>query len=322
MLLLELFERRVALVTGKGGVGRTTLAAGLAIAAAAAGKRVLLTEIGEPDGDYTPLARMFGRDTFPADPVPLPPPAGLDVGDRLHGCVLWPRNGHEAFFRTVIPVGAVVKAAMNSGALRKLLDTAPSFREMGIFYHIFTLLEEKRRDGSDRFDLVIVDMPASGHTLGLTGLPERLLALMPTGPIAEAMHKGRPYFTDPEKCAAWIVTLPEVLPITESIELLDGLRETETPVGGILVNRVLEDPFTPEERAALTPVLTPDHLGHERFVGVVQSTAALADLRARRGALDGGRGVALAEIEELPLQDEQLLAAVAHRLHTLAGGAA
>lgn len=316
--MVDLFGRRVALVTGKGGVGRTTLSAGLALAAAASGKRVLLTEIAEPDGDYTPLARMFGRDTLPADPVPLRPPQGVNVGDRLHGCVLWPRNGHEAFFRTVIPVGAIVKAAMRSGALRKLLDTAPSFREMGIFYHIFTLLEDKRNDGSNRFDLVIVDMPASGHTLGLTGLPERLLAMMPTGPIADAMHRGRPYFTDPELCAAWIVTLPEVLPITESVELLDGLRDTETPVGGILVNRVLEDPFTPEERHALEPVLDASHLGYERFVGVVQSTAALADLRERAPTLDGGRGVALAEIEEFPLQDGALLASVARRLQTLA----
>lgn len=312
--MVHLFDRRVALITGKGGVGRTTLAAAMAIAAANEGKRVLLTEIGEPDGDYTPLARMFGRDTLPADPIRLDTPDGVDVGDRLQGCVLWPRNGHEAFFRTVIPVGAVVKAAMGSGALRKLLDTAPSFREMGIFYHIFTLLEQKLPNGQPRYEYVVVDMPASGHTLGLTGLPERLLALMPTGPIAEAMHRGRPYFTDPALCAAWIVTLPETLPITESVELLEGLRETDTPVGGLLVNRVLEDPFTPDERAALEPVLSDEHLGHERFVGVVSSTEALRGLRERQATLDSGRPVAIAEIPELPFQEGELLVAIARHL--------
>lgn len=268
--MVDLFDRRVALVTGKGGVGRTTVAAAYARAAARQGKRVLLTEIAEPDGDYSPLARVFGRDTFPADPVRLE--------ERLDGCVLWPRRGHEAFFRTVIPVGAVVNAAMGSSALRKLLDTAPSFREMGIFYHIFTLLEDETRAGEHRYDLVIVDMPASGHTLGLTGLPERLLALMPTGPIADAMHRGIPYFTDPALCGAWIVTLPEVLPITESLELIEGLESHDTPIGGLLVNRVLDDPFTAEERAALEPVLTDAHYGHERFVGVVQAAKALEAL--------------------------------------------
>lgn len=265
--MVELFDRRVALVTGKGGVGRTTVVASLARAAALSGKRVLVTEIAEPDGDYSPLARIYGRETLPAEPVQLE--------RNLHGCVLWPRSGHEAFFHTVIPVGAVVRAAMGSSALRKLLDTAPSFREMGIFYHIYTLLEQEISKGKPRFDIVFVDMPASGHTLGLTGLPERLLALMPTGPIAEAMHRGRPYFTDPKLCGAWIVTLPEILPVTESLELIEGLESHDTPVAGILVNRVLEDPFTPEERAALEPVLTVEHFGHERFVGVVQAKRAL-----------------------------------------------
>ncbi|MCB9675908.1 MAG: AAA family ATPase [Alphaproteobacteria bacterium] len=302
--MVDLFSRRVALVTGKGGVGRTTVSAAMAVAAAKLGKRVLVTELGEPDGDYTPLARIFGRDTLPADPERLAP--GID------GCVLWPRRGHEAFFRTVIPVSAVVSAAMGSGALRKLLDTAPSFREMGIFYHIFTLLELEASTGRPKYDIVIVDMPASGHTLGLTGLPERLLALMPTGPIAEAMHRGIPYFTRPDLCGAWVVTLPEVLPITESLELIEGLEGHDTPIGGILVNRVIEDPFTPEERAALEPVLTPGHYGYERFVGVVQATEALADLRERTA-------VKTVEIPELPLTSTDLIDAIAESL-TKAGG--
>lgn len=303
--MVDLFAKRVALVTGKGGVGRTTVSAALALAAARRGLRVLVTEIGEPDGDYTPLARIFGRETLPAVPEHVAP--------GVHGCVLWPRSGHEAFFNTVIPVPAVVKAAMGSGALRKLLDTAPSFREMGIFYHAYTLLEEELRPGVPRFELVIVDMPASGHTLGLTGLPERLLALMPTGPIADAMHRGRPYFTSPDLCAAWIVTLPEVLPITESLELIEGLRSHDTPVGGVVVNRVLDDPFTPEERAALEPVLTADHYGHERYVGVVQSSAALAGLQERCP-------VDVLQVPEYPLQGSELIDAIAGRLATFKDG--
>jgi len=297
--VVDLFGRRVALVTGKGGVGRTTLSAAMAMAAAKSGKRVLITELADPDGDYTPLARIFGRETLPPDPEELAP--GID------GCVLWPRRGHEAFFHSVIPVRALVRAAMGSGALRKLLDTAPSFREMGIFYHIYTLLELERSPGVPLYDVVIVDMPASGHTLGLTGLPERLLALMPTGPIAEAMHRGRPYFTDPALCAAWIVTLPEVLPVTESLELIEGLEGHDTPIGGILVNRVLEDPFTAEERAALEPVLTAEHYGYERFVGVVQSTRTLADLRTRTP-------VTIVEVPEFPLSSTELIDAVADQL--------
>ena len=270
--MLDICSKRVALITGKGGVGRTTLAAGLAKAAAAQGLRVLLTEIGEPDGDYTPLARIFGRDTFPGEPVSL--------ATNLQGCTLWPRKGHEMFFRRVIPVGPVVRAANNSAALRKLLDSAPSFREMGVFYHMYWLLEQTRPDGEYLHELVIIDMPASGHTLGLTGLRDRLKALMPTGPIARVLDDGAPYFHDPDKTGAYIVTLPETLPVTECLELAEGLRANRTPVGGIFVNRMLPDPFTAEEREALGRFRNEPLYGMARYRQVPAGEASLAHLQA------------------------------------------
>lgn len=297
--LHDIFDKRVALVTGKGGVGRTTVSAALARAAARRGIRVLLTEIGEPDGDYTPLARLFGRDTLPAQPEELEP--------GVMGCVLWARAGHEGFFRRVLPVQALAGAAMRSGALRRLLDSAPSFREMGVFYHFFDLLERKRPDGSPTFELTILDMPASGHTLGLTGLRQRLLALMPTGPIADVLNEGRGYFHDPALTGAWIVTLPEILPVTECLELVEGLEEHKTPVGGILVNRLLEDPFTPEERAALQPYADEPWLGMQRFAQVPEAARALERLRTEAT-------VPIAEIPEFPLEGDPLLDAVADAL--------
>lgn len=291
-------DKRVALVTGKGGVGRTTLSAALAHAAARRGLRVLLTEIGEPDGDYTPLARLFGRDTLPGDPTIIAP--------GVKGCSLWARRGHELFFHRVIP-GAVVRAAMSSGALRRLLEAAPSFREMGVFYHMFHLLELKRRDGSPEHELVIIDMPASGHTLGLTGLRDRLLTLMPTGPIARVLNEGAPYFHDPEKTGAYIVTLPETLPVSECLDLAEGLRASRTPIGGIFVNRVLPDPFTPEERAALEPFSDQPLFGMARYRQVPAGAASLERLRA---ATD----LPIQEVPELALTGTELIAGLAHEL--------
>jgi Mrp family chromosome partitioning ATPase len=269
--VLDICQKRVALITGKGGVGRTTLSAAIARVAAAQGIRTLVTEIGEPDGDYTPLARLFGRDTFPGDPVDLAP--------NLKGCTLWSRKGHAGFFKRVIPVGAVARAASNSSALRKLLESAPSFREMGVFYHMFSLLEERLPNGEYTNQLVIIDMPASGHTLGLTGLRGRLKAIMPTGPIANALDAGEGYFHDPDKVGAYIVTLPETLPVTESLELAEGLVASNTPIGGMFVNRVLADPFTPDERAALAPYAHQMLYGMARYRQVPAAERALALLR-------------------------------------------
>lgn len=101
----------------------------------------------------------------------------------------------------------------------------------------------------------MADMPATGHTLALTSLPEVLLDALPDGPIPRYMREGQAYLNDPEKCLAWIVTLPELLPVTEAIELIDGLRATHVTPAGVVLNRVPEDPFDAEEREALTAVL-------------------------------------------------------------------
>ena len=77
----ELLSRRALLVTGKGGVGRTTVVAAIAMAAARRGKRVLVAELGEPDEDLASLGRLFGRQTLPADPVPL--------ARNIDGVMLW-----------------------------------------------------------------------------------------------------------------------------------------------------------------------------------------------------------------------------------------
>jgi len=303
----DVFKKRVALITGKGGVGRTTITAALARAAADQGQRVLVTEIAEPEGDYTPLARLFGRDNLPIEPEELEP--GVD------GCVLWYRRGHEHFFERVIPVRAVVRAAMRSSALRKLLDSAPSFREMGVFNHMFHLAELREPDGAFTYDLLIIDMPASGHTLGLTGLRRRLLELMPTGPIAQVLDDGRAYFVDPDVTGAYIVTLPETLPVTECLELIEGLDDHGTPVGGIIVNRVLEDPFTPDERAALEPHIDENLFGMARFRGIPNSAKALATLRK-------GTDQMIHEVPEYPLQESELIGAIAEVLAQPAEAAA
>lgn len=269
--VLELFDRRVVLITGKGGVGRTTLTAALALAGARRGRRVLVTEVTDPDVEYTPLARLFGREMLPVDPEPLAP--------GVRGCVLWAKRGHERFFRKVLPIPALVNAALNSGPLRRMLEAAPSLTEMGVFYHLLSLILETRDGDVPEHELILVDMPASGHTLGLTGLPERILEVMPRGPIARAMREGQALLYDPAFAGAWVVALPERLPVTEAIELLEGLEQDRMPLGGVLLNRWLDDPFTAGERAALAPVLAEAAVfGRSRFIAAERAQAALDEL--------------------------------------------
>ena len=234
-------------MTGKGGVGRSSVTAAFATVAARARKRVLVAEIGELGSEDSPLARLFGYDRLPETPA--------EVAPGIKATLLLSHRGQEQFLRSVLPVPALAKAALGSEALRRLLSAAPSFREMGIFYHLLTLLKAEHPRGGPEHELIIVDMPATGHTLALTGLPQVLLGLVTHGPIATALREGQAFMNDPKKGIAWVVTLPEALPVSETLELLVGLEKTSMPVGGIVLNRMPQDEFSEAEREALRPLL-------------------------------------------------------------------
>lgn len=248
------------------------MTAALAKLAAKRGKRVLVTEVGDEGDDYSPLARHWNRDRLPKHPEPLE--------TNIHGAVLLARTGQELFLKSVLRSGTIARAALSSDALRRLLSAGPSFREMGVFFQLLMALREKTGTNPTH-ELILIDMPATGHTLSLTALPELLLKLVPGGPIAAALKEGQTYLNDPKLAAAWIVTLPETLPVSECLELIDGLKKTKMPVGGVVVNRMPVDPFSRAEREALAP-LVDQHawLGRELFKKPIVAHRELARLRS------------------------------------------
>jgi anion-transporting ArsA/GET3 family ATPase len=296
----EVLEKRVVLVTGKGGVGRSSVAAAFATVAARARKRVLLCEIGELGSEDSPLARIFGYDRLPDEPT--------EVASGIKATLLLSHKGQELFLRSVLPVPALAKAALGSEALRRLLSAAPSFREMGIFYHLLTLLKAEHPGGGPEHELILVDMPATGHTLALTGLPEILLGLVTRGPIAAALREGQSYLNDPKKGTAWVVTLPEALPVSETLELVAGLEKTAMPVGGVVLNRMPEDPFTDAERAALRPIVEKNALfGASGFARAEEAQRA-------RTRIEAETKLPLLLVPELPREGRALVVGIADSL--------
>ena len=181
------------------------------------------------------------------------------IGENLSACHLWARTGHEGFLRTILPGAALIRAALRSRVMDKFLVAAPSMHEMGLFYHLMMQLYAKDGRGDDLYEFVVLDMPATGHTLALTSLPDILLQMIPVGPVAAALRDGQRVLNDAALTAAWVVTLPEQLPVTEACELVDGLRETHMHVGGILVNRMPSNPFTEAEREAVNEFVKGGH---------------------------------------------------------------
>ena len=268
-----LLGKRVALVTGKGGVGRSSITAALAHVAARAGKRVLVAEIGDGSTDYSALARLFGLDQLPR--------TAAEIAPGIRGTQLLSEAGVELFLSSVLKVTSLVKLALGFEPLRRLSLATPSLRELGIFFHLLVYLRARRSDGAPEHDLILLDMPATGHTLALTGLPEVLLRLITRGPIADALREGQSYLHDPARAGAYVVTLPETLPITEALELVEGLARTAIPCAGVIVNRMPGDVFTAEERHALESWLAQRPVfGAHAFHRHAEAQLAVARLRA------------------------------------------
>ncbi len=229
------FARRVILVAGKGGVGRSTVSLALARSLSAQGHETLLVE--------TALGRP-GPSAFAAHLAVAAGPLVQTIGRHLSYARLEPRHGQELFLREVIPMGPLVHAAVHSKALARMLDAGPSLDELGVMHHFLTLAEE-RHGASLRYARIVLDLPATGHALALADLPDTLLRIAPRGPIADRLRRGQAILEDPRASGAVIVTVPEPLALREATDLAAGLRSSRVPVSAFLVNRAPVRP-TPE----------------------------------------------------------------------------
>ena len=229
--------KRINLISGKGGVGRTTLAATLAKASAKEGKLTLLAELEDDSGWDSSLARYFGRKHFQIEPH--------EIDKNLHAVCLSASVGQEKFLTSFLKLSSLTHLVLGNQGVRWFLDGAPAFKEMGYFYHLLLQLK------NSQYERIILDLPATGHLVGLVRLPDVLLKMMPVGPIAERLREGQKFFYDKTQTAAWVITLPQTLPVSEAIELNDSLVKEKVPVGGYVLNRAPFNPFTVEEEAIL-----------------------------------------------------------------------
>lgn len=232
-------------ITGKGGAGKTTIAAALGVHAAEEGSRVLVVEFTADRG----LAALFGTHAPHAAPTPLAP--GLD-GVRVESRALV-----EAYFTRLLRIPFLAHRLLESSTFNAVTAAAPGVNEFLVLEHLLQWLEPGRAARRHRYDLIIVDSPATGHALRLLRTPQQILTMVPSGPIGATAHQLFSLLADHERTQVCLVALPDEMVINETIEahaaLADnlGLRLTR-PV----LNRVFPRRFTSRDARTITTLIS------------------------------------------------------------------
>jgi anion-transporting ArsA/GET3 family ATPase len=233
---LPLFERRLVIVTGKGGTGKTSVVAALALAAARLGRRVAAVEMGLEEQ----LPRLFGAAARATGPL------GRSLHPGVTGLRVEPYDALAEYLGLQLGGRRVVGLALRNRAFRQLMDAAPGWRELitlGKVWH----LEQMREPGDrPRFDLVLVDAPATGHGLTFLDVPRVAVAAVRMGPLRRHAGWVEEMIRDRARTLLLPVALAEELPARETAELVQRARdEIGIAVDRVVVNAVAPDPFPP-----------------------------------------------------------------------------
>ena len=262
----NLLGHRFLFVVGKGGVGKTTVGTAIALAAVKQGKRVLLAMCNAKER----VSSLLGVPPIGSQNVNVLP--NLDVVNMV------PRDALEEYGLMVLRSRTLFKAVFESNVVSALLRGTPGIEAWSMLGKAYFHTKDVREDGRPRYDLVIVDAPATGHGLEMLRVPRIITEVAPPGLLRREAEEAVALFRDPARAGVVIVTLAEEMPVQESIELHGILRtELVLPVKALVVNQVLPRLFAPGERSAVEAL--PDALA---ATASLQPLAVAARARSAR----------------------------------------
>jgi anion-transporting ArsA/GET3 family ATPase len=280
MELGNVLDPRLLIVTGKGGVGKSTVAASLAVAAARSGRRTCLVEV---EGRQT-MARLFGTQAWDFTEREFRP--------GLWGLAIDPEASLVEYLDMFYGAKRLSKLVVGSTAVEFATSAAPGIKDVLLIGKIYEMEKRRDADGRYHYDLIVMDAPPTGRIVNFLRAPEATTALVNVGPIQRQADGIVEMLTDGTRTHLQLVTLLEEMPVQETVESVAALEELDVTLGPLIVNRVLAERFDEPARKALTEDLAPDEL-----------CAVLADAGI---TIDADGAAALRELGDLHLQRLEL----------------
>ncbi|MGF1646398.1 MAG: ArsA-related P-loop ATPase [Kineosporiaceae bacterium] len=328
---------RLHVVTGKGGTGKTTVAAALALAVARPGRRVLLAEVEGRQG----LAQVFGQ-----DPLPYLPTLLARSGDgQVHGLAVDAKAALLEYLEVFYRLGRAGRALERLGAVDFVTTIAPGLRDVLLTGKVYDALRQRadgrRGEGAPAWDAVVLDAPPTGRIGRFLNVNDDLAGLARMGPVHSQAQSIMKVLTS-AVTAVHVVTLLEDMPVQETCDAVTELRGLGMPLGTVVVNQVRPPLLAPGNlRAALAGELDPATIGPHlatalRIAGLIVPeepgrlagalVAQAAEHAARVQAEDGHRkrlaemGLPMVDLPQLPGVAEGMDLAALHELADVLGG--
>jgi anion-transporting ArsA/GET3 family ATPase len=233
-----LLDRRLIFVTGKGGVGKSTVSIALGLVAARRGLRTIVAELASQDRIRQAFAQS--GETFEE----------VELADGLFTISIDPESAMEEYLR--VKTGPVGQALGSSRLFQAFAMATPGMRELLSIGKVWELAQfERRTSGAETYDLVIVDSPAAGHGAGILRTPRTFAEIARVGPIAHQARMIAATIADREFTSVAAVATAEEMPVNETFWLRDILAQDDVTLDAVIVNALYPPRFSDAERTRL-----------------------------------------------------------------------
>jgi anion-transporting ArsA/GET3 family ATPase len=260
------FDRRLLILSGKGGVGKSTVALALGLRAAEQGLETLICEMGENEK----IAPLFGRaaSSFRETPLGIP---------RLSSIYLDPQEAFNDYVRASLKLAALARPLIESRMIRAFVQAAPGLKEIMTLTKLMEFERLQDRKGKPKYDLIILDAPATGHGLSLFRSPMLAMRATKVGPMYQKAKLISDLLSDAARTRMHIVTLAEEMPVAETLEMIAAIRsDLHIPLGEIVVNGVAPPAFQGSSLALLSELQNTPAISGSGCWGAVPAKAVMS----------------------------------------------